>query len=633
MLDTYLRRAVLFYESGSIRIGIVVSGHDTRLEILDTAGTRCSLPPTRIALVGKESLASDDPSASLSCFYIEVTANIPDEADLYARLAGLPEPVSFNTVLDKAEVTSEAGRFALFIALRTAKLYFSHKNDLYRGLSEEERAQKMEAAASREAREAYLDGVRSFIRQMELSTSNTAVLPEAVHLDTLTQELRALQMNQAVHDLAAIISNWDIPASFEKKITSLRIALGELAPDTDPVLAASGLPVGFVSWQEGSIPPRDISLQPCIDAFTIDDASTRDYDDAFSLVRNGAGWILGIHITNLASRVPMGAPAYNIARERVSSLYLPSQTVNMLPDALSNEVFSLTAGSVHPGLSCYLELDNEFMPTGWRFCADIVRISHNYTYEDMDARIADEPFCHISSIANKLRALRTGSEQSEKDAYSFYLQVKNGIVDIRRIWHLSPARMCVEELMVQYNRSAAEMARQHRLPVIHRNISVTETGPDGYSTSQAYLSTEAGFHPGIGAQAYLHASSPLRRFVDLVNQYQLLSLVSALSPPFDRDGLESMIPAIEERLRLITEVSRASERYWMLVFLEQKWREVPLDAMFLKKAGKGWQVELLRWNKRIIVQCYDPPSLQMPVKLVITAVDAGEGLCYGDVIS
>jgi exoribonuclease-2 len=633
MRNIYQDRAVLFYDAGVIRIGIVTRENQSRLEIVDNTGAQKSLPPSRICLTGEEARASDDPFATVTSIYDTVMASLPAELDLYKALEGLPTASSLMEVKAKLRVAGDLELFAVFITLRTAKLYFSHKDGMYRGLNEAERAVIAAEINAREQRKDYLDAISVFARAVLNGNEPSGKKPDREYREKFASELRGLQMNMSFPDLASMIHKEGRQALLEEKIIALRVALRDLQADADPILARSGLPVGFGSIAPDTISPGSVLTGKAREALCIDDLSTRDYDDAISLERVDNGWELGIHISAVSSAVSVRSELFDIAANRISSIYLPSQTVNMLPDELSNGHLSLMKGELKPCLSLYARLDNEMELKAWEFRKDMISITRNYTYDEVDKLIANGPFPILNSIAKRLRYLRTGSEQSDKEPFSYYLQVACGIVSMRKVRNNSPARSMVEELMILYNRLAAELGGQNSLPLIHRNISQNASPGSINPPSQAYLSTQAQFHPGIGCLAYLHATSPIRRFTDLLNQYQLSSLTDRMDAPFTREDLDSYIPAIEDRLRSISEVARSSERYWMLRFLEQHWLGVPLDAVFLKKVTKGWQVELPGWDKRVAVICENQPELMMPVKLIVNAVDTRNMLCNCQVIS
>jgi len=184
----------------------------------------------------------------------------------------------------------------------------------------------------------------------------------------------------------------------------------------------------------------------------------------------------------------------------------------------------------------------------------------------------------------------------------------------------------VEELMILYNRLFAKRATESGLPFLYRNVAGFEENEETEPRAQiqAYLSTEARFHPGVGSEAYLHASSPIRRFADIVNQMQFQAFLQGQAPALGKDELENLIPELEKRLLLLRQVARRSESYWLLRFLQQKHLGEPLDLILLKRLRQGYLAELTRWEKRLVVHCDSLPPLQTPVKAVFSSVDLRE---------
>ena len=345
---------------------------------------------------------------------------------------------------------------------------------------------------------------------------------------------------------------------------------------------------------------------------------------------------MGIHISNVATRVPLESGLYAACRDRVSSLYLAPGAIPLLPERLSEADFSLVAGAERPVISLYAKFDASFSLLGWEFRPEMIRIRENLHYAKVDSQISEQPYTELLRLARKLETDRQGKQQGDRPRFSWQLTARAGAVGIRRVDNESPSRFIVEELMVLYNRLFAEYALHKGVPLIFSNISqFLEDEDDAEATVlgiQAFLSTEARFHPGIGAHAYVHATSPIRRFTDIVNQYQFLSALQGAKPPFDRDGLDQLIPSIEKRLQLLREISHRSERYWLLRLLEQKYLNTPLDAVLIRKLRHGYLAELSPWDKRIILHTDGKQPLQTELKIVIGSVDLDDFSASGDVI-
>jgi exoribonuclease-2 len=306
----------------------------------------------------------------------------------------------------------------------------------------------------------------------------------------------------------------------------------------------------------------------------------------------------------------------------------------MLPPELSSDVFSLRKDEPRPVVSLYLDLSPELKIASWDFQTGRINVPDNFSYRQADARINAWPFNLLSQFCGELNRQRGGEAPNGRDRYYWQIKVTGDGIAMKRQDLNSPARVIVEELMVLYNRSLAE--RANPMPMIFRNVAQFLEDEDVPLSPvlgmQAYLSTVPVFHPGIGSQAYLHATSPVRRFTDIVNQIQFCRFLRNQPPLFSRERLEEMIPPIEKRLRLLKEVVMRSERHWFLKFLKQKHLGLPLDAIFVKRVSGGYLAELLPWERRIIILCDGPQPLQTPVKVVINGIDPGNFCARGDVI-
>ena len=296
-----------------------------------------------------------------------------------------------------------------------------------------------------------------------------------------------------------------------------------------------------------------------------------------------------------------------------------------MPEELSNKEFSLVQGSKRPVISLQLSLDHNLRLLNWHFLRQRVTVVANYNYQQVDAQISGQPFGVLLQFARKLQEERQGEQTVRKQPYAWQLKVKDGEINLHKTDNLSPARFQVEELMVLYNCLFADSAVQSKLPLIFRNISQycteDQDADEPVMGSLAYLSTAARFHPGIGAKAYVHASSPIRRVTDLINQFQFAALLNDITAPFSGSQLDGLIPGIEKRLLLLNEISQRSERYWLLSYLRERCLDKPLDAVLLRRLRNGYVAELVKWGKRIVVRCEDRPPLQTEIKLVVREID------------
>ncbi|HRR98591.1 MAG TPA: RNB domain-containing ribonuclease, partial [Candidatus Syntrophosphaera sp.] len=405
--------------------------------------------------------------------------------------------------------------------------------------------------------------------------------------------------------------------------------------------ADSGIPINFSSeilreaqkLQEKLKQEAENQNVTNLEAFTIDAIDSPDYDDAISLQKQEQGWILGIHISDVGGQLPLNSSIFKEAWERVSSLYLPCETIPLLPTSLSKEAFSLKAGEKRKVLSLYLFMDKEFKIEREVFKQEYITVKQNLSYEEVDRYLTSHQNSTLLQIVHHIHNGRQIFESGGKRRYEWNVVCKNGELAMECIDFYSPARLLIEELMVLYNRTLAEYASTKGLPCIYRNIAqYEEEEGNSHNYCQAFLSTKAAFHPGIGSKAYLHCSSPIRRVTDIINQAQFEALLNQKRPPFSEEELIKLIPAIEERVSYLHSVAARSEHYWFLRFLQQKYLQRTLDAILIRSITDGYIIELTDWDKHIFLKSNEIFPLHHSVKLILTEVNPDEDWVKGEII-
>jgi len=162
--------------------------------------------------------------------------------------------------------------------------------------------------------------------------------------------------------------------------------------------------------------------------------------------------------------------------------------------------------------------------------------------------------------------------------------VVGDVIEIKVIDSSSASRELVAEFMVLSNHIAARIAADRNLPMIFR---VQPNAADDAYAQRARLSLYPGFHAGVGLDCYLQASSPIRRYVDLVLQRQLVSMIGGGSPAYDRDELMAVLAAAETTEAEGRELERRAKRYWTLTYLQRGALEQPLEATVLRDGASA----------------------------------------------
>ncbi len=331
--------------------------------------------------------------------------------------------------------------------------------------------------------------------------------------------------------------------------------------------------------------PADLPLAECV-AFSLDDIGTTEIDDAFSVVRVSADELrIGIHIAAPALGFQPGSSLDAIARERLSTVYLPGRKFTMLPpDAIGP--LSLDEGGERPSVSLYLNVSaQDFTVRGRHSRLERVRVAANLRHATHDALNAafeagaqanlpfEEELRTLWRLAEALEARRgkpsAGSAQLE---YSF--RVEGGRVAIEPRKRGAPLDKTVAELMILANSTWGELLAERDLAGLYRV----------QSTGKVRLSVHPELHDGLGVSAYAWFTSPLRRYVDLINQWQLAAALHGARAPFGRssESLLAALRAFEVASARYEEHQRALEHYWCLRWLEQE-RLAEAEAVVLRE--------------------------------------------------
>ncbi|MFM0197020.1 RNB domain-containing ribonuclease [Paraburkholderia strydomiana] len=352
---------------------------------------------------------------------------------------------------------------------------------------------------------------------------------------------------------------------------------------------------GFPPVTPGSVP--DDLPEANVQAFSIDDITTTEIDDAFSVEHLADGRVrIGVHIAAPALGIQRGDEVDAIARTRLSTVYMPGDKITMLPDSVV-DAFTLAEGGLRPALSLYVIVNRETQEiVASETRAERVFVKNNLRHNTLDELVTEEALAagtgdypHKEDIAvlwpfaqalfEKRQAARAGyglrREVQRNTDFNFYVEGEHITITPRR--RGSPLDTIVAELAILANSSWGAFLHDHGVPGIYRTQRAfgAPTGP-----KRTRMQTNAAPHEGLGVTQYAWSTSPLRRYVDLVNQWQLLACVqhgvtAKLAAPFkpkDAD-LFAVVQGFDDTYSAYADHQRRMEYFWCLRWLKQENRK------------------------------------------------------------
>lgn len=321
------------------------------------------------------------------------------------------------------------------------------------------------------------------------------------------------------------------------------------------------------------IDPPDLPLAG-VRAFSVDDEATTEIDDALSVQWRDDGSVrVGIHIAAPALGVAPGSELDRVARERLSTVYFPGDKITMLPETL---IHHYTLGEAHdcPALSLYVDVGPDLRVLGTETKLEQVHIADNLRHETLEAQFNDATLKNsdfpdypyrrelewLHDFAAVLEAGRGKTETVDRVDYSFKIEGERIRIEPRK--RGSPVDKVVSELMIFANAHWGGWLAQNRVPGIYR----------AQANGKTRMTTAPDPHQGLGVDQYAWSTSPLRRYVDLVNQRQIISLASGTEPvyPPRSEALFAAVRDFELAYDAYAEYQRKMERYWVLRWLLQE---------------------------------------------------------------
>lgn len=550
---------------------------------------------------------------------------------------------------------------ALLVRLHSAPMYFYRKGKgHYRGAPE--KALKAALAGIEKKR------LQAMVQQQYVDQMSQGILPESIRDNAVRLLCRPDKNSIEYKALVAACEEQHLSAE------KLLLRLGGL-PDAKTlhfsrfVYDCFPQGIGFPEMAE-----RKVELELPVSevkAFSIDDITTTEIDDALSVTALPDGqYRIGIHIAVPALGIAPGDALDAIARKRLSTVYMPGDKITMLPDSEVDR-FTLSAGGYRPALSLYATID----PTDWSVVATESRaericVEDNLRHNDLDSLVTEQnlasgegEYPHKEAVQvlwrcaqafekqrmQKRESFGLRPEQVNRVDFNFYVS-EDGIVTIERRQRSAPLDRIVAEMMIFANSTWGKLMADCGVPGIYRSQVSSGWG----NRLLVKMVTHAAPHQGLGVDQYAWCTSPLRRYTDLVNQWQVLACIkhgktAPLTAPFrpkDAD-LFAIVSAFDAAYTAYGEFQGRMERYWCLKWLEQHQVHqadavvirdevvrlvdiplvIPMPGMQAFARGTQVRLELIDWDEvELTVQArFLEGSAESPAMEIAGEVDGEEG--------
>jgi exoribonuclease-2 len=352
-----------------------------------------------------------------------------------------------------------------------------------------------------------------------------------------------------------------------------------------------------------------------------------------------SGWRIGVHIAAPGLGVTVGDPLDLMARQRYSTVYMPGEKITMLPDAVVN-AFTLAEGRECAVLSLYVDVAEDWSIVGSRTVVERILIAHNLRLNALEEKVTeavldsgggDYPcsaeigvlwqFAKVLHAARQAARVAAGlkPEGSNRADYNFYIDASER-VEITERKRGSPLDKIVAELMILTNSTWGKLLADTGISGIYRV-------QQGFGMAgRVRMVSHPAPHQGLGVAQYAWSTSPLRRYVDLVNQWQLLAAVEGRKPAFAKNDAElfAVISGFDAAYAAYAEFQSTMERYWCLRWVEQQqvrvteaivgredWVQLPQIPLHFRVPGlpalaRGTRVEIEILNVDVIdlqVEC------------------------------
>lgn len=601
---------VFFEEDGNFKIASIMTETQGSMQIESATGKRSKIKASNVLMRFETALAGFMDTAHAEAETLDL--------DFLWECCGEPEFGFEAFALDyygRKPTSIEAA--AIAIKLHSAPVYFNRKG---KGRYKAAPPEILKAAlAGLEKKRVLAEKMAGFIAQLKAHSMPAELMQK---LDMLMYEPDKNTFEYKTLDAAAI----------ELHLSHIKLlhACGAIPSIHDYHLGAFlrdyfAKGTAFITDEVPTM-PEHLSLADT-EAFSIDDSTTTEIDDAFSFKQLPDGVTrVGIHIAAPALGIAEGSALDVEAMQRLSTVYIPGYKITMLPEAAIRP-FSLDAGEIKPVLSMYLHLAPDLTILHRESKVERIKMADNLRHDDLEPFFNEATFNadnghsywfklkFLFDLAESLEKARGKYDPTKPPPIDYNFYVNDGKVSIVGRHRESPIDKVVAELMIEANSQWGALLATHKVPGLYR----------AKNGGKVYMTTKPEPHQGLGVAQYTWSTSPLRRAVDLINQRQIISVVQSTAPayPPNSDALTTHMRNFEHTYKAYSEFQIRVERYWCLQYLIQEnvdeihatvWRENLVRLDHLPFMTKVYGLPELKPGTRVSLQVQDVDTLMIDLR-------------------
>ena len=601
---------VEYIEGGRFFCALVTEDTGKRYRLLNQNGRELNMPAARILLASSKRYPLNlDRTEQLRLLQKanETRGRLMAEIDLAAiwELAVQESQHQFSArFLAELHFGGELDddQIAAFLrAVFTDRFYFKYKNSMVTVHSEEQVEQLRIRQQKEQEKEALLNQGALFLGRIYKNEPVTAVdwpqLPqvldwleeyvllgnEAPQADFLRQLLKKAELTtpHAGYHLLVRAGRWQRDENLALKKADQPVEFSDVCQQEAQAIAEQPAEHWLADGSRRDL--RDL------ETFTIDAASTRDYDDALHIEDRGDTIRVGIHIADVSALISPKSALFAESMERGTSLYFPEGHIPMLPPVLSQGVCSLLKDHPRPAMSFLVDFDQEGNLLRSSIVRSLIQVKKRLSYREVDQQLAGGD-ADPSDLA-RLHAISKMLQKKRAENGALLLSLPDVNIDVRNPDNIrvrlnpveTPARTLVSEMMILANGVAASYLAGQEAPGLFRsqppprkriisgvNNTFTDIARQRRFLSRGELTVHPKPHSGLGLNCYTTVTSPIRRILDLIIQHQLANMLSGRGILFSNDECKTFSGTIGQKLARAGAVRQQRHRYWILRYLEPK---------------------------------------------------------------